>query len=241
MKAGRWVIVGMLWAGVMGMLQAQSVTVLCYHTFLGNPRLETDFSIAEFSAHIRIMREKGYRFVTFEAMKKGQITGSRNVLLVIDDGNRSAYDAYQQVLRPQGIPTMFAIYPGIIGSRRFAMTWEQLQSAVANGAEVASHGYFHEFLSEAFKAKRPQDFENEVRLSQKILSQKLDRPIQLYVYPFGVFSVSGKQLLKASGYHHAMTIQPGPTLIPLSRNANPLQLPRTMLTRANAKRVLEQL
>ena len=241
MKTVYWLMAGMIWMGVISMTAAQSVTVLCYHTFLGHPRLETDFSIPEFSNHIQLLQAKGYRFVTFDAMTKGQITGSRNVLLVIDDGNRSAYEAYQQVLRPQRIPVMFAIYPGIIGSRRFAMTWEQLQSAVDNGAEVASHGYFHEFLSEAFKAKRPQDFENEVRLSQRRLSQKLGRPIQLYVYPFGVFSVSGKQLLKASGYRYAMTIQPGPTLIPLSRNPNPLQLPRIMITRSNAQGVLGRL
>jgi len=241
MMTRRWAVIVGVWVMAVGMAHAQSVMVLCYHTFLGKPHIDTDFSISEFTQHVQTIQAKGYRFVTFEAMTKGQVTGSRNVLLVIDDGNRTAYDAYQQVLKPRRIPALFAIYPGIISNRRFAMTWEQLQTVLANGSEVASHGYFHEFLSEAFKAKRPQDFENEVRLSQQLLTKHLGIPIDLYVYPFGVFSVSGKQLLKASGYRYAMTIQPGPTLIPLSRNPNPLQLPRTMLTRANAQAVLGRL
>lgn len=226
------------WYGVVG---AQSVRVLCYHTFLGKPRIDTDFSIQEFESHIRAFQSKGYRFVSFESMKAGQITGTRNVLLVIDDGNRTAYQAFEQVLKPRHIPAMFAIYPGIIGSRSFAMTWDQLKAVLQQGGEVASHGYFHEFLSEEFKAKRPQDFDHEVRLSKTILESKLGRPIEVYVYPFGVFSVSGKRLLKETGYGYAMTIQPGPTFIPLRRNPNPLQLPRLMITRSNIAGVLKTL
>lgn len=231
-----WVLMG--WTG-LGM--AQSVRVLCYHTFLGKPSIDTDFSIQEFDSHIRAFQAKGYQFVSFESMKAGQITGTRNLLLVIDDGNRTAYQAFLKVLKPRKIPVMMAIYPGIIGARSFAMTWDQLKDVLLNGGEVASHGYFHEFLSEEFKAKRPKDFDHEVRLSKTILESKLGRRIEVYVYPFGVFSVSGKQLLKETGYSYAMTIQPGPTLIPLRRNPNPLQLPRLMLTRSNMAGVLQTL
>ncbi|NBV42312.1 hypothetical protein EBR96_06040, partial [bacterium] len=123
-----------------------NVTILCYHTFLGKPKIVTDFSIAEFADQIDTLRKKGYQFVTFDQMKKGQING-KSVLLVIDDGNISAYSAYEQVLKPRHIKAMFAIYPGIVNRVKFAMTWDQVRQLVADGNEIASHGYFHEFLN----------------------------------------------------------------------------------------------
>jgi len=218
-----------------------SVHVLCYHTFLGKPSIYTDFSVQEFAEHIRIIRSKGYRFVTFKDMRAGTVTGDRNVLLVIDDGNISAYNAYKTVLEPHHIPAMFAIYPGIIDTRKFAMTWAQLRELKSLGNEFAAHGYFHEFLNKRLKDTRPNDFEKEASLSKRLLEKELSIPIDVYVYPFGVCTTEGKELLKKNQYAYAMTIRSNPTEIPLNRNQNPLQLPRTMMTRSTVRSQLQAL
>jgi peptidoglycan/xylan/chitin deacetylase (PgdA/CDA1 family) len=222
-------------------IQAAQVHILCYHTFLGRPKIDTDFSITEFESHIRIIENKGYRFRTFSEIRSGTVTGDRNILLVIDDGNRSAYDATTAVLKPHHIPAMFAIYPGIINTRKFAMTWAQLRELKDSGNEFASHGYFHEFLNQKLKDKRPADFDKEAVLSKKILEKELGIPIDVYIYPFGICTAEGKALLKSSGYKYAMTIRSRVTLLPLSKNPNPLELPRTMMTRATAKSTLATL
>ncbi|NBV83311.1 polysaccharide deacetylase family protein [bacterium] len=227
---------GMIMSAVLGVtVHAAQVHILCYHTFLAKPTIDTDFSIAEFDGHITTLESKGYRFRTFAEMRAGKVTGDRNVLLVIDDGNRSAYDAYETVLKPRKITALFAIYPGVISTRKFAMTWDQLRDLKANGNEFASHGYFHEFLNQKLKDSRPADFDKEAVLSKQILERELQVPIDIYVYPFGICTVEGKELLKASGYRYAMTIRSKVTQVPLPQNPNPLQLPRTMMTRATAK------
>ena len=222
-------------------IHATQVHILCYHTFLGRPKIDTDFSTTEFESHIRAMENKGYRFRKFSEIRSGTVTGDRNILLVIDDGNRSAYDAYTTVLKPHHIPALFAIYPGIINTRKFAMTWAQLRELKDTGNEFASHGYFHEFLNQKLKDKRPADFDKEAVLSKQILEKELGIPIDVYVYPFGICTVEGKELLKSAGYKYAMTIRSRVTQLPLSKNPNPLELPRTMITRATAKSALSAL
>ncbi len=222
-------------------IRAAQVHILCYHTFLGNPKIDTDFSTTEFESHIRIMENKGYRFRRFSEMRAGTVTGDRNILLVIDDGNQSAYTAAISVLKPRHIPALFAIYPGIINTRKFAMTWAQLRELKDGGNEFASHGYFHEFLNQKLKDKRPADFDKEAVLSKRILEKELGIPIDVYIYPFGVCTVEGKELLKSAGYRYAMTIRSRVTKLPLSQNPNPLELPRTMITRATAKSALSAL
>ncbi|NBV42528.1 response regulator [bacterium] len=48
-------------------------------------------------------------------------------------------------------------------------------------------------------------------------------------------------LLKENQYRYAMTIIPGKVRIPMEKNPNPLQLPRTMLTRSTARSVISAL
>ncbi len=220
-------------------LFAAQAIVLCYHTFLGKPAVYTDFSISEFNSHIKTLKNAGFTFVTWSQIAKRQITGTKNVLIVIDDGNRSTYWAYQQVLKPLKIKPMLAIYPGIIGSRRFALTWEHLLEMHKDGCELASHGYFHQYFSEKYAQSHPKDFHNEIVLSQKILAEKSGKPITLMVYPFGVTSNAAIQLMKHSGYQYAFSLRQKP-LTPAEIQAHPYDLPRWMMTRSGASGILKK-
>ncbi|MCU0845775.1 MAG: hypothetical protein MUC76_12715 [Spirochaetes bacterium] len=90
-------------------LHEASVHVIIYHTFLGKERVSTDFSVDELRNHIEQLKGQGYRFVTLAAMERGAVSGTRNVLVCIDDGNKSVYRAYREVLGPMGIKPLLAI------------------------------------------------------------------------------------------------------------------------------------
>jgi peptidoglycan/xylan/chitin deacetylase (PgdA/CDA1 family) len=134
----------------VGYGEKKHVYILCYHTFLGKPQIQTDFSISEFQQHITLLRQKKYTFVQWRDILKNNITGTKNILIMIDDGNVSTYKAYQAALKPFQIKPVLAIYPGIINSRKFALTWAQLQEMRGDGCEIASHGYFHMYLTTKF-------------------------------------------------------------------------------------------
>lgn len=222
-------------------LASNEVTVLCYHTFLGKKNIPTDFSLAEFNQHMSVLRRAGYTFVTLAAVAAGHVSGSKNILMTFDDGHATAVTAYTQELAPWKIPAVFAIYPGTIEHGN-AMSWQQLTMLAAiPGNAIVAHGYWHEKLFDTFAQTHPQQFVDEIEKSKKVLQDKLGVSITAFVYPHGVISASAKEQLTKAGYLYAFGLAQKPLRIPLSDNPDLLALPRWMMTRPLADRVIQQL
>ncbi len=217
------------------------VFVLCYHSFLGKPRVQYDFNLQELRAQLRQLKESGFRFVTYDDVLKGRVTGSRNIMVTIDDGNRSVYRAYWDVFRPMGIKPMLSIYPFIIGKKEYVLTWKQLKELSDDGCEIASHGYFHLKVNRDLYQKKPRDFRQEIYKSKKTLEEKLGKNVTVFIYPFGLWSDITIQTLREAGYHHAFTIINGPVKTPISLNREPYQLKRYMLTRPLSKSTIRHI
>ena len=213
----------------------QKVFVLCYHTFLGNKRFGGDISMQEFRSQLDYFQSKGFHFVSYADLLKGSATGTRNLLLVIDDGNQSAYPAYKEILKPRHIKPMFAIYPSIIGKKSYALTWEQLEELSKDGCDIAAHGYYHELVNQKFYDRDKKGFLKEIYGSKETLEKKLNIKVTAYVYPNGVRADMAKKTLKEAGYSYAFTITWGPVLSPLSLNKDPYELSRYMIWRDHGK------
>lgn len=218
-------------------LKESSVHVIIYHTFLGKERVSTDFSVDELREHMERLKGQGYRFVTIAEMERGAVSGTRNVLVCIDDGNKSVYRAYREVLGPMGIKPLLAIYPNIIGRRKYALTWDELRALAADGCEIAAHGFFHLHVNDKLYAKNRPYFMDEIHKSKRVLEEKMGRPVTVFVYPSGEKSGHAMREIRAAGYRYAFTINWGTLKLPLDRNASPYELPRYMLVRGNWKNI----
>jgi len=212
--------------------------ILCYHTFLGKPKVFTDFSIQEFEQHIHLLKKNGFSFITLKQLKQKQYQGNKNVVLIIDDGNKTAYEAYYRVLKPLGIKPVFAIYPNVINKAKYAMTWVQLKTLVREGCEIGAHGFYHLYLKSEFAIKDPKGFEKEIVHSKQVLEKELGIGITDFIYPFGVKSPEAVTLLKKSGYTHAYSLKVKP--VELDKE-DVYDMPRYMLTRSMASSILKTL
>jgi peptidoglycan/xylan/chitin deacetylase (PgdA/CDA1 family) len=215
----------------------QKVFVLCYHSFLGN-KFPSDITLDEFRSHMDFFKGKGFKFVSYSDLMKGTVTGTRNILVVIDDGNHSVMQAYQQVMKPMGIRPLLAIYPNIIGKKSYAMTWDQLKGLSKEGCDIAAHGYYHELMNQKYYDKNKKEFVHEIVGSKEALEKMLPGiKISAFVYPNGVRADITKKTLRESGYSYAFTINWGATLSPLNQNRDPLELPRYMIMKGNWKMI----
>ena len=212
-----------------------AVSVLCYHAFLDKKKDTFCFSLDELNSHIMQLRKEGFKFVSVNDIVSGRIDGAKNILLTVDDGNRSVYEAYKKVLRPNGIRPLLSIYPNIIGKQKYALTWEQLSELVNDGCDIAAHGYFHLKVNRRLFDKNPGYFKMEIYESKKVLEEKLNRKISIFVYPFGLWSDITINALKDAGYRYAFTIDKGRIDIPLLRGDGNYHLPRYMVTRTSWK------
>ncbi len=210
-----------------------TVSVLVYHSFLGDKPFPSDISMRELKTQLDSLKDHGYRFVTLSDILAGAVQGQRNILVSIDDGNQSVYQAYQEVFKPRGIRPLLCIYPNIIGKKPYALTWERLGELARAGCDIAAHGFYHFPLNQkAFEAD-PEAFRKEIFLSKQTLEKRLNTKVLAFAYPNGVNAPITRRTLKEAGYACAFTVVWGPVLCPLERNPDHLALPRYMIYKNN--------
>ena len=214
-----------------------SASVLCYHSFHDRKKMDPYcFTLEELESHIVQLEQEGFRFVSVNDIVYGRITGTKNVLITVDDGNRSVYEAYHKVLRPHGIRPLLGIYPNIIvNKKKYALTWEELAELANQGCDIASHGYFHLKIDRKLHDENPGYFKKEIFLSKKVIEEKLHRKVYIFMYPFGLRDDITIKALKEAGYRYAFTIDRGKIDAPIAGGDNVYELPRYMVTRNSWK------
>ncbi len=210
------------------------VYILCYHGFSSDSN-SYSFLLNELNTHIDYLQKEGFKFVSISDVTGNNISGSKNILVTVDDGNKTVYEAFHKVFKPRGIMPILAIYPAIIGREKYALTWEQLKSLSDDGCAIAAHGFNHLYVNEKLYKKDKKAFMREISKSKSTLEEKLNIKVDMFVYPFGVRSEITKETLKAEGYTYAFTIAGYPVDPNEITSANRYELPRYMLTRENWK------
>lgn len=213
---------------------SKGVYILCYHAFL-EKKDPYSFSNDQFRDQLHRLKNSGFTFVSFEDVKNDRLNGNKNILISIDDGNKSVYQAYYSIMKPMGIKPLLGIYPAIIGRMKYAMTWEEVRKLADDGCYIAAHGYHHMFLSEKYYNEDQASFKKEIYLSKKVLEEKLNRKIETMVYPFGVYSPIAISEMKNAGYSYGMTIEPKMASLPFNNN---FQINRYLMTKSGHKGII---
>ncbi len=205
------------------------VYVLCYHAFLDR---KDPYSLTEkvFREQLEALKAGGFNFISMPDIKSGIVKGDKNILVTIDDGNKSAHPAFFNIMKPMGIKPVLGIYPAIIGKTAYALTWEQLKELSDEGCYIAAHGYNHLYVSEKAWNESQAQFKREIYLPKKRLQEKLDIEVDTFIYPFGVKSQQAINELKKAGYKYAFTIIPQKAKIPFKHN---FEIPRFLITKGN--------
>jgi len=213
------------------------VYILCYHAFLDR-KDSISFSPAKLKSHLLALKGAGYKFISYEDYRKNRFKGSRNILITVDDGNRSVYRTYFEIMKPLGIKPLLAIYPAATGRTSYALTWKQLEELKNEGCTIAAHGFNHRFLnSKQFNASEYL-FKREIHLSKKILEERLKIKIEAFVYPYGAYCPEAFREIRKAGYKYAFTVKPGKAGY---IDENPLLIKRFMMTKQNEKMFIASL
>lgn len=214
--------------------QADGFYVLCYHA-IKERKDPYSLSPDTFRKNIEQLQQNGFTFITFDDAKSGRVRGVKNVLVTIDDGHESVWDAYFTIMKPAGIKPVLGIYPAIIGKRKYAMTWEQLKTLRDEGCYIAAHGYNHMYLSSKYYKENIVQFKKEIYLSKKVLEQKLNITVDTMIYPFGVHSNESLTMLKDAGYKYGFTLDQKRAAVPISDG---FHIPRYMMTKPAHKGII---
>jgi len=177
--------------------------ILAYHS-VGQPEWGVnDVSPQLFKRHLDLALELGYRFVPASqiALTGG---GPRDLAVTFDDGARSVSTIAAPILRDYGIPyTVFAVTDWTEGRVEHfvgkVMTWDEMASLVASGAEIGSHSVTHS----DFGAMSPDRYEHELAESRRIIRSRLGCTPETFAIPLGQarhWTAGAGEAARAAGY-----------------------------------------
>ena len=213
---------------------AGAVFVLCYHAFLDIPH-DMTFPLRQLDLQLETLKNAGFNFITTEDFIAKRYRGKNNILITIDDANKSVYRAYFEVFKKYNIKPLLAISPGYI-TRHYTLSWEEIIELHKEGCFIAAHGYDHLYLDELSYRNNPALSANEITKSKEVLESKLNTKIEVFVYPYGERCAEAIRLLKETGYTFGFTVDWG-VVDNADTRFNRFEVPRYLLLNSNVHEI----
>jgi peptidoglycan/xylan/chitin deacetylase (PgdA/CDA1 family) len=218
----------------------RNLAILGYHK-IGEPHpggWQTWFYVPEviFVGHLSYLRKQGWQVIDLLALFRGitapESLPERAALLTFDDGYRSMCTVALPWLLRFGYPAVLFVPTDYIGGFngfdvRYEPAapicdWDDLRELERLGVSIQSHGASHRAFS---KLSLPEQ-EEELAQSKMTLEAGLEKPVEVFAYPYGDGGTEPRstgKALKRAGYRAACLYKGGPNPLPI---AEPYRLTR---------------
>lgn len=186
------------------------VPILMYHYIGNNPnpsdtsRDNLSVSPDIFDQQMDYLAKNGYNPITLDTMMaglSGQIALSeKSVVLTFDDGYIDFYYNAFPILQKYGFRSVVFIPTGLIENKSY-LTWDMISKMQSSGlVSFEAHSVSHAHLPSITKNEQIY----EVKMSKKILSEKLNVPINFIAYPYGALNTEVINTVREAGYVGAL-------------------------------------
>ena len=168
-------------------------------------------------AHVTLLRERGYSFVTAGELAERWRDGRPPpglAVLTFDDGWRDALTTAAPVLRRLDVRATFFLCPGGFGNRfphidedAVVMTEDEARALHEAGMELGSHSVTHPDLR---VLKNPFRLRHELVASRRAIEDLTGEPCVTFAYPSGLRNRRVALAVAAAGYRLAFIDRSGP-------------------------------
>lgn len=164
-----------------------------------------------FHRQMRFLSQRNYNVISLmefiQARRKAKSLPRNTVVITFDDGYTDNYSCAYPALKQYNLPATIFVIVDAIGVAGY-LSYAQIKEMNAQGLiEIGSHT-----LSGAYLPGRDsQELEREIKLSKRILEDKLNKPVVLICYPIGGFTPKIQEIVQRSGYLAACSTNRGHT------------------------------
>lgn len=191
-------------------------TILIYHSVrpmsekLTKSQKAFDVDTIMFEKQIKYLLDNNYKIISMDELSKHYQNNAplpkNAVIMNFDDGWKNQYIYAYPILKKYGVTATFFIYTDKISVGHSFMNWDEIMDLQNNGMQIESHSISHPILT---RIHNDDTLLNEISQSKKILEQKLNKPIKIFAYPYGMYDDKSINIVKSSGYLLARGIYHG--------------------------------
>lgn len=181
-------------------LHAGCVGFVYHHFGEGTPK-STTVSAPLFEAHLAYLKESNFNVISADRaiglLRSGEPLPKKCVVLTADDAYTSVYTVAAPILKKYNFPmTVFVTTEGVDRGFKAYMTWDQMRELQETGLfEFGNHSHTHgHFVLDE------SGFEADLQKAAGLMIKELGDDSKLYAYPYGEYTESMAEVLKAQGY-----------------------------------------
>ena len=191
---------------------------------------------ATFRNQLRYLSTNGWQVISVASFLRGlsepETLPRRAALLTFDDGYKSMLRVASRSLSEFGYPSVAFVPTQFVGGCNDwdrerepfeeICDWDGLRELERRGCSIQSHGVRHK----SFSRLPPNEQQEELCKSKRILEEKLGKPVEMFAYPHGRVGRDRSalsELLERNGYRAACLFPGGICKLPV---ANSYFLPR---------------
>lgn len=195
---------------------ADHATVFIYHRFGDSRYPSTNTGLADFRAHLELLRSGRYAVLPLadivQRLRAGEPLPERCVAITVDDAFRSFLRGAMPLLREYGYPVTLFVNSGEMDGPDY-LSWDELRRLAAEGVEIGNHSAAHGYLLDSrpgeSRAAWRQRVKGEIQRAQQELIARTGRTPRLFAYPYGEFSRELIDVVRELGFLAAVGQQSG--------------------------------
>ncbi len=189
------------------------ISAFIYHKFGEESKYpSTSISTELFEEHLEYLKQNNYTVLTLgkalERLHSANDLPENTAVLTMDDGYKSIKTNALPLLEEYGYKATIFVATSHVGGNNY-LSWEELQALQEKGFEIGNHSHSHAHFVNYAPDRITKVFEQDLKKSQRLFRENLNKTAELYAYPFGEYCPGMQNILQKHGYRAAAAQRSG--------------------------------
>jgi peptidoglycan/xylan/chitin deacetylase (PgdA/CDA1 family) len=185
------------------------VPILMYHQIGYGSISRYCVSSENFYSQMDFLRQNCYQTVGLAdvaaALSRERNLPPRPIVITFDDGWSHLYTNALSALKVRGFKAAFFIIAGHSGCYPAYLSWEQIRAMRDDGMEIGAHSFTHPRLT----LLSDSALHHEISDAKLVIEKNTKGgPIDIFAYPYGVYTSTVLWAVKQAGYKIAVAVEP---------------------------------
>ena len=194
-----------------------SVPILCYHRVSDGKPGNTTVTPEHFRSQLQTLHDAGFHVIPLAELVawksgKGAAPKPHSVVITFDDGHESFFSNAEAIIDRFHVPVTQFLVANCISNGSYCVTWEQIAKLEKDPLiDLESHTWSHPTFPREMRRRKPKAYTHlvdfELNESKMILENKLNRPVPMLAWPYGIYTPMLLRHAVLDGYKVAFSVE----------------------------------